>query len=96
MITVYFLFLSTSKQASNIDNEYNTGNKGVWPYNSTSDSSDALPVDVEEEMSLITAAAKKRDHKYMLKPGEEFPDSDPTDVLQDIKRKREEERNEDK
>ena len=32
----------------------------------------------------------------MLKPSEEFPDSDPTDVLQDIKRKREEERNEDR
>jgi len=53
----------------------------------------AVPVTrAVEEMSVITVAIKKRDKKYVLKPHEEYQaDSNPTDVLGAVKRKREEE-----
>lgn len=52
---------------------------------------------VEEEMSLIMAAFKHRDNKYVLKPHEEYlPDSNPTDMMDVMKRKREEEWKEDR
>ena len=83
--------VSTSKQAPTIDEEYKSSSSS----DSNCETNDTLAV--EEEMSLITVAVKKRDKKYVPKPHEEYQaDSNPTDVLGAIKRKREEERIEDR
>ena len=92
-VKFYFSNVSTSTQVSTVEEEY----RPKTNYSSDSDENSDTPA-VEEEMSLITAAINYRDKKYVLTP-DGHPtnkDSSATDVVATIKRKREQEKNEDR